>query len=114
MDVSHFVNIIHESMIQIVPNATAIPINAGGFRGALDEIKPIIPIRKIKFRAVVKWHTSSQFRNLVNVISSEELKKAFDALKDSPHLVTALNDAQANGVDMFAIYNYINDFKKRY
>lgn len=104
LDVAHFVNMVHD--IFGYAHITRHPRAASGLRGMLNEIKPTIPMTKIKLLAAKKYVLSSAFRKMVKIIMSKEFTANVEAVMNSALVVDLTDDARTNGVDVDAVYEF--------
>lgn len=86
--------------------------DAGGLRGALDEIRSILPMTKIKLKIAQKLLLSSQFRGLLALLTNAQFKQNMVNLTNSPKILEILDQANQNGVDIQAIKDFLKSLLK--
>ncbi|XP_046836339.1 uncharacterized protein LOC124431956 [Vespa crabro] len=79
----------------------------GGYKGLIEDVKPLIPKEKIKALYHQKLQTSPAFKQFIEHLSSPDFQEVVNTVYANPHFKYILNKAKQAGLDLQRVKEFL-------
>ncbi|XP_047368813.1 uncharacterized protein LOC124956696 [Vespa velutina] len=79
----------------------------GGYKGLIEDVKPLIPKEKIKALYHQKLQTSPAFKQFIEHLSSPDFQKVVNTVYANPRFQYIVNKAKQAGLDLERIRDFL-------